>query len=243
MKNLDETLQWLLDAIAIWLQCIAKPVATLNNILVEETDAKHLSTAAKVWVPSLLISLIISFPVLKLYGIEWNNVGFHLCTWTTTVISLVVTAFIVHHVLLGLKLKSEFMRTLIIYTVIVTTYAPVSNFLALPSTLRSFAAVQNFKQHPIALDAAAIAFFQSAAHPTSNFEGTIDNVFGALILIFSVGIVALFAESLSQWYGNNRFKCYSAIAASTCLSGVVLLLVLTPMQLFVMYAFVGISPS
>jgi hypothetical protein len=242
VKNLEETLQWLLDAIAIWLQCVAKPVATLNNILLEETDDKHLSTAAKVWVPSLLISLIISFPVLKLHGIEWNNVGFHLCTWTTTVISLVVTAFIVHQVLLGLKLKSEFVRTLMIYTVLVTTYAPVSSLLALPSTLNSFAAVQDFKQHPIALDAAAIAFFQHAAHPTSIFEGVI-NVSGAIIDIFSVGILALFAESVSQWYGNNRFKCYSAVAASTCLSGVALLLVVMPVQLLVIYAFVGISPS
>jgi hypothetical protein len=236
VKNLDEALQWLLDATATWLQCVARPVATLNEILLEATDEKHLSAAAKVWVPSLLISLIVSFPVLKFYGIEWSNVGFHLCTWMTTIITLVATAFIVHHVLLKLKLKSEFVRTLVIYTVLVTTYAPVSGLLGIPSTLSIFAAMHDFKQHSIPIDEAVILYFRNAAQP---FLAGIASVASTFIGAFSMGVLALFAESISQWYGNNRFKCYSAVAASMLLTVVFIVIVVTPLQFLIIYAFIA----
>jgi hypothetical protein len=236
VKNIDEALQWLLNAIQLWLQCLARPVATLNDILLEGTDEKHLSAAAKVWTPSLLISLIMSFPVLKSYGIEWNNVGYHLSTWTTTIIGLVGTAFIVHQMLLWLKLKSDLVRTLVIYSVLVATYTPVTSLLAIPSTLHNFAAVQDFKAHTIPIDQAAIEYFRRGMNPNI-LEGVIiaTSLFAG---VFSVGVQALFAESVSQWYGNNRFKCYSAVAASVLLSGIVFLFVV-PMQFLIIYAFVG----
>jgi hypothetical protein len=241
VKILDEALEWLLNAIQLWLQCLARPVATLNDILLEGTDEKHLSAAAKVWVPSLLISLIISFPVLKAYGIEWNNVGYHLSTWTTTIIGLVATAFIVHQMLLWLKLKSEFVRTLVIYTVLVATYAPVSSLLTIPATLYNFAAVQDFKQHSTAIDQAAIEYFRKGMNPT--VLGGVTFAASLFATVFSMGVLALFAESMSQWYGNNRFKCYSVVAASMFFGSFVITLVLTPMQFLIIYAFVGIAPN
>ena len=242
MKELGDALQWLFDAIRTWLQCVARPVATLNAIVPETTDENHLSKAVKVWVPALLISLIISFPVLKFYGIEWNNFGYHLTTWTTTIVGMVGTAFIVHHILLWLKLKSEFARTLVIYTVPVATYAPVLSLLAVPSTLSVFAAVQGFKQHPVAIDAAVVAYVKNTASSTSIFND-VYVVATVLAMIFSMGVLALFAESISQWYGNNRFRCYSAVAVSQILSAIFIAVVVTPMQFLTMYAFLGIAPG
>jgi hypothetical protein len=242
VNALREALQWLLGAFEIWLRCAAKPVPTLNRVLLEVTGEEHLSAAEKIWVPSLLISLIVSFPVLKLYGIEWNNVGYHLCTLATTIAGLVVNAFVIHRLLLALKLKSEFVHTLVIYTVILTTYAPVSNLFSIPSALSLFSAVQDFKQHPIGVDEAVIAYF----HNLRNTASIASNVFGiasVLLQVFSIAILALFAESLSQWYGNDRFKCYSAVAASMLLSVIVVLLVISPMQILIIYAFVSAAPS
>jgi hypothetical protein len=242
VKNFVEALQWLLDSTAMWLQCAARPVATLNNILLEENVDNYLLKTTKVWIPSLLISLIISFPVLKLYGIEWNNVGFHLCTWTTTITALVITAFIFHQILLWLKLKSAFVCTFMIYSVLVTTYAPVSSLLAIPSTLQVFAAIQEFKQHPVALDSAVVTFVQHASHPTT-ISARLSSATSIVISFFSTGILALFAESMSQWYGNDRFKCYAAIAASLLLSTAALFLIITPMQFLAIYAFVVATPG
>lgn len=233
MTALDEALQWLLDVIGMWLQSVVRPVTTLNRILLESTDDKQLSAAKKVWVSSLLISLIISFPLLNIYGIEWNNVGYHLCNWMIIILSLVANAFIFHNVLLLLKLKSDFARTLVIYTVIVTTFAPVLNLLVIPITWYNFAAIQNFKQHPIAIHDAIIAYFRNMSTSSLSSVGSVGSVVAG---IFSIGIVALFAESICQSYGNDRFRCYSALAISGLLSGVVVQLV-TPMQFFIMYAF------
>ena len=237
MKDLGDALQWLLDAVQIWLQCAARPVATLNAILLKATNEKQLSAAAKVCVPSLLISLIVTFPALKFYGIEWSNLGFHLCNWTTTIIALVATAFIIHQVLLALRLKSEFVRTLFIYTVLVATYTPVTTLLAVPMTLYNFAAVYDLKLHPVAIYTAVIAYFHNTTKLPSFFFSIIDvsSIFSSLL---SFAILALFAEYISQWYSNNRFKCYSAVAFSATLSSAMSLLIITPMQFLIMYAFV-----
>lgn len=243
MKNLDETLQWLLNAVQLWLRFLARPVATLNDILLEMTDEKQLSAAAKIWAPSLLISVIISFPVLKSYGIEWHDAGYHLSTWMMSIVSLVAPAFIVHQVLLWLKLKSEFVRTLVIYTVLVTIYGPVSSLLTIPATLHNFAAVQDFKQHSIPFDQAVVQYFRKVINPDPTiFEG-VRAVAAQLLSFFSMGVLAFFAESLSQWYGNNRFKCYSAVVGSALLNTIFLFLVVVPMQFLIIYAFVEKAPS
>jgi hypothetical protein len=242
VKALGDALQWLFDAVRIWLQCVVKPMTMLNAILPEVTDENHLSEAAKVWVPSLLISLIISFPVLKFYDIEWNNVGYHLSAWMPMIIALVVYTFIVHQILLGLKLKSEFVRTLVIYTVLLATYFPAISLLDIPTTLSMFAAAQDFKQHHIPIDAAVVAYIGNSAEPTSIILGGVSGIAEILSAVFLIGVLALFAESVSQWYNNDRFKCYSAVAASTILSAIVFQVV-TIMQFLIIYAFLGIAPG
>jgi hypothetical protein len=237
VKDLGETLQSLLDAIQMWLQCFARPVGTLNDILPGVTDGRDLSAAKKIWVASLLISLIISFPVLHLYGIEWDNFGYHLCNWMTTIFGLVVVALITHQVLLWLNLKSEFFQTLVMYTVLVTTYLPVASLLSVPGTLSTFNAVQGFKQHPISIGQAFAQYFQNAMTPTA--LGDVAGIAAGLVVAFQFGVLALFAESMSQWYGNDRFKCYSAVAGSVVLGGLAMILVVLPMQYFIMYAFVA----
>jgi ABC-type dipeptide/oligopeptide/nickel transport system permease component len=85
----------------------------------------RLSATIKIWVPSLVVALVTTFPLLHLYGIEWNNVGHHLSYWLVTIIGLIIPAFVTHHILLALRLKSEFICTLAIYTVPMATYAPI----------------------------------------------------------------------------------------------------------------------
>jgi hypothetical protein len=242
VKELGDTLQWLFDAFRVWLRCVARPVATLNETLTEVTDENHLSAATKIWVASLLISLIISFPLLKLYGIEWDNFGYHLSSWVTTIIGLVVAAFIFHQILLALKLKSEFVRTLVMYSVPVAAFAPVFSLLTYPTTLTVFAAVQDFKQHPNPIGDAIVAYIRSYENQSVFYSG-VSGATAALIGVLGIALVALFAESVSQWYGNDRFKCYSAVGASMLLTAIFQLIVVSPMQFLAIYAFVEKVPD
>jgi hypothetical protein len=240
VNAIAEALQWLLDALEIWLQCVVRPVPMLNRVLLETTDEKRLSAAQKVWVPSLIISLIVSFPVLKVYGIEWDEVGYHVCIWMITIVNYVATAFIVHQFLLALKLKTEFVPTLVIYTIILGTYAPVFTLLTIPSTLALFAALQDFKQHPIAIDKAVIAYFQGGMKlaSTDSIASNISICLSTIVQVFSTSMFALFAESMSQWYGNDRFKCYSTTTAALLSSTILVGLLIVPLQILVDYAFV-----
>jgi hypothetical protein len=238
MKNLDEGLQFLLNAFLLWLQFILKPVATLNSILLETADEKRLSAAMKIWVPSLLIGVFISIPVLQSSGIVWYEAGYHLSNWMVSIIGLVASAFIVHQILLLVNLRSEFVGTLVMYTVVVTIQGPVVTLLSIPATLYNVAAVQHFKQQSTPIGEAIFEYFRSVTTLDYSILQGIQSVAGPLISVVSFIVLTLFAESISQWYGNNRFKSYSAVAAGMVLSTFVSFLVIIPMQFLIIFAFV-----
>lgn len=146
MKGIREALDWLLDALGVWLRCVTQPIAVLNAVLPEVTDDySHLSAATQVWVPSFLISLILAFPVLNLFGIGWSNVGFHLCNSLTPILYMLAIIFIAHKLLLWHKMKSEYVRTLAMYTTAVAPYLPVFALLNLPSTYIVFNVMKEIK--------------------------------------------------------------------------------------------------
>lgn len=182
MKELKEALDWVLQAFHLWTQCIARLVPLLNGLLQEESDEARLSAATQIGVTSSLISLLVSIPLLKREGIEWNDVGFHVADWTITILLLLAAAFTVHRLLLVLKLQSRFVITLVLYATIVMIWSPLVTVLS----LLILSSREQF-------EALALA--------------------GTLVLLLCV-VLALFAESITQAYGNNRFQSYSAVAAA-----------------------------
>jgi hypothetical protein len=153
VKGVGEALDWLLDALGVWLRCVTQPIAVLNAVLPEVTDNySHLSAAAQVWVPSFLISLILTFPVLNLFGIEWNNVGFHLCNSLTSILYMLAMVFVTHKVLLWRKMNSEYVRTLAMYTTAVAPYLPAFALLNLPSTYIIFNIIRQLKNNKMPID-------------------------------------------------------------------------------------------
>lgn len=241
MKDIKDALEWLLDAVRIWVRCIARPVATLNAVLPGASDEHHLSGAAKVWVPSLLISLVLSFPMLNLFGIEWNNLGFHLSNWLTTVLALVAVGFIAHRILTALKLKSEFVRTLVMYTTPVVAYSPIITLINLPGTIQLFDAVKAIKEQKLPIDVAAITLARNLLGEGTIQPGPLVATTTFLVSIFGFGCLAVFAEAVSQWYGNSRFKSYSAVAAALMLSTIVTMGIVVPIQLFTIYSFLKLD--
>ena len=209
MKELKEALNWLLEAFRLWAQCLARLVPLLNGLLQEESDEARLSAATQIGVTSSLISLVVSIPLHKWEGIEWNNVGFHVADWTITILLLLAAAFTVHRLLLMLKLESRFVITLVLYATIVMIWSPVLTVLWMLILIYSRELlIYSRELIPGNLEALALT-------------GTIIlGILFVLVLLLCV-VLALFAESITKAYGNNRFQSYSAVAAAALVIAVI----------------------
>jgi hypothetical protein len=62
----------------------------------------------------------------------------------------------------------------------------------------------------------------------------IASVLGSLVLL---GSLAISSDAVSQWYGNGRFKSYSAVTLALVLSMIVAIFA-QPIELLMIYVFV-----
>ena len=87
--------------------------------------------------------------------------------------------------------------------------------------------------------AAALTVFLHQRHETG-MPGMLIAAIGVLASVVSFGCLALFAEAVSQWYGNSRSASYSTVAVATLLSALVAVLIFAPLLLLIVYALAGL---
>jgi hypothetical protein len=136
-------------------------------------------------------------------------------------------------------MRSDFIHTLVMYTTVVTVYMPAITLLNWPVTYRLFATIQLAKQQHASMLGAFLLLFRSW---TNTPGGTTGLLFGLPIVIAqAIGIVSLvmFCESVVQWYDNDRYRSYVAIASASLVNIVVTYVVIVPFQLGVYFAFIG----
>ena len=229
--------RWLLSALRLWLRCVAHPVATLNALLAVPTRDAQLSETIKLWAPAVLIGVAISLATLAHDGVGWGNAALHLLYEMAVLPSLLVTAAVSHQLLRWRKLRSDFVPTLVMYTVAVVSYSPLIRLSMIPATLRIFDTAQAIERDHLSL-AAALTVFLHQRHETGT-PGMLIAAIGVLASVVSFGCLALFAEAVSQWYGNSRTASYSTVAAASLLSALVAVLIFGPLLLLIVYALAG----
>jgi hypothetical protein len=57
----------------------------------------------------------------------------------------------------------------------------------------------------------------------------------------SIIVLATFAECLSQWYNNGRYRTYHAVTASVMLGLVVINMVCLPLNFLILYIYIEIA--
>lgn len=232
---------WIQDAFQAWQRCILRPVRTLDVMLATPDDETRLSEVTKIWVPALLISLMLNFVVLSWFGSAGENVAFCLSNWLVQVLILVAFVSIAHRMLIAFKLKSNFSRTLAMYTTTIIAYLPVLALISLPNAIRLYDAVRKIREENLPIANAAAELIHNLMQGASASEGLFLAMTTLLLQVFSIGCDAIFAESVSQWYGNNRFESYSALGVALILSTVLAMVIVLPIQFFAIYSFMKVG--
>ena len=235
MKGVSDAIELLIDVTGAWLKSGIRPISVLNEMLPRFKDERQIPEATKTWLPSILVSIIVSFPVLNSYGIKWDNLGFHLFSWLVTLTNIVIDAFLFHGLLICFKLKSEFVRTFVITVTPSMAYLPIFSLAATPELVRWLDALQVAKS-------AKQPFITSMEHYYAAVRSEEPNVI--ILLVDNVSVVLAFlcfvlsAEAAAQWYNNDRLKTYLAGTLAVSL-GIVLAVGMAVIQLWALFAFMS----
>lgn len=235
MNALSGALEQLVDASRAWLKCVVGPIGVLNDMLPRANDERHISEATKIWIPSILVSLIVSLPVLNSYGIKWDNLGYHLFNWLVTILNLLMASFLIHWFLICFKLKSEFVRTFVIVTTPGMAYSPIMSLAVTPALFRMLDALQAAKN---AKQPFTMAFQYHYVTARLEQPGVLYVILNNSSLILGMICFVLSAEAASQWYGNDRLKTYLATTLAS-LVGLIASMGAMMMQLWAMYSFMS----
>ncbi len=232
----DEVLQFLAEVLRVWLEAVFRPLKTVGRILREFEHARSLSNVAKLWLPSLTLSLIINYPILNLFGIKWDNFGYYAPEETLVIITVIMNGLLSHGLLRIFKLKSDVYKTTLLYT-IVLIYTPLTTLIAIPHTHAYYSYVQALKHDNLDLQETLRRQF------SNGFLGTIQsfNLYHFTLYITGfIGILTLaaYTECIVQYYGNHRHKTYLAVGIAAFLMLLAYQWIAEPLHRLTVYSFI-----
>jgi hypothetical protein len=155
------------------------------------------------------VSLILSYPMLNLFGIKWNNFGYHAPEQLLVLVTIILNGLLSHTFLRIAHMKSDAYETIVLYTTVVI-YTPLTTVMAIPSSYRLYSYLQALKH--LNLDPREV--FNRLSW--NGLLGSTDSFDLYALTLYATGFVgvftlSLFAECLVQWYENARFKTYFAV--------------------------------
>jgi hypothetical protein len=227
-----------------WSQCVIYPLHTVGRATSYVARQRSISPVFAIWFPSIFISVITQVPVEHLFGIEWNNGGFHAAFLLLYILQISLGSVCVHVGMLLFQLQSRLPETLSLYTINVI-YSPLTNIFLIPATYHSYQTVYLFKQahsqNVSLIDAVVqiIKAFKVNANVSPLFY--IETIFWYGAGFISIIVLAAFAECLSQWYKNGRYQTYHAVTASVVVGIVVINMVCCPLNFLILYNYIEIT--
>jgi hypothetical protein len=229
-----------LGSFATWMQFVISPSAAVTRLTKDVARSHSIVPVLKIWFAAILISTIVQIPLLRMFGIEWSNIGFPAVAVTLSLIFMCCGSILTHFSMRMFGVNSDLPITLALYTVTII-YGPVSSLILTSKSYQFFHAMYIMKLTG-AETLTVKEIITQLATPVPMFQremplAVIDILasYGAVV----VGMLAMaaFAEFSVQWYGNSRYKTYMAIAWGNISLMVVYLAVFLPSQIMFLYSF------
>lgn len=223
-----------LSVFGTWMQCIISPSRTVACLTNDVARSGSIIPVIKIWAAAVSISIIVQIPVLRMFGIEWVNMGYPAVAVTVSLLSMCCGSILTHFSMRMFGLNSHLPITLGLYTVVSSLILTSKSYQLLHAIyIMKLAGAERLTVKEIITQLATpVPIFQRemplAVIDTLAFYGSI--VVGMLAM-------AAFAEFLVQWYGNSRYKTYLAVAWGNISLTVVYLAVFLPIQLMILYSF------
>lgn len=229
-------IQQCFDIIKMWMQSLWNPLNIIQR-LIESSEEEVLTEIAKLWTPPILLSMIINYPILNLFGIRWDNVGFYAPEELFTVVSLMSAVVVIHFLLRLFGITSLMSRTAGLYTIVVI-YSPITTLMAIPIAYDAYGYTKTLKEQASSDPVEAL----KALFVHEYFGIEVKSLTPTNIVSYLTGFVGLitftvFTECVARYYNANRYKTYVAVGIGAFLISYQYRVFVVPMHSLIAYAF------
>jgi|ERR1043165_2230924 hypothetical protein len=221
-----------------WFAAVRTPWACAARTLAGDNDEEHIKRATAVWFASMFLSLVITLPIYRIYGLRLENVGFQLTFVLVQYLALVTLAFIIHRGCLLAHIPSRFSDTFSLYTVVVAAASPFITLLRLPSLQQALYAIMRVKARHLSGLAAAEALVNAPVDPRNNLTTAADTVADPLLMALLLFVGATVIVLIAEHYGVEERRAVRGMAMGLTLFWLPLGIIFAALQQTILYIFV-----
>jgi hypothetical protein len=225
-------------------ECVFRPLTTITQLLGEFEQSRSLAPFTKIWLPALVLSMIIDYPLLNWFGIKWNNIGFYAPEELVVIASLLLTAVMIHVLLCMCEIPSDFYKTTLLYTIVVI-YSPITTLMTIPLAYNQYNLIRSIKLQAEAGPIGSAPLEALKRLLKIDFWGAIDvrSVNLNVVVMYATGFLSLLsfaalAELIVQFYRGPRYRTYLAVGISLYLVTVGYRSIALPIHSFIAYSFI-----
>lgn len=220
-----------------WFECVISPIKTCRKILNSAiSDKEKIYSSFCIWFIAFILSFGLEIPIYYYYGLG-REYSFYISYTIFGFFYLLIQSLFIHIILLTFRIKSKYIGTFIIYSVIIGGYSPFYLLLNYPNTFKVIIFLKTLKnQHIDILNniKQGIDIFNKIELPQSvMFVSLITGIFG--IILFSMTGVFL-SYLIMETYNCNKFKSFLTITFAQILL-LFPLMVLTFMKYTILYSY------
>ena len=240
LKDLRDSFKDLMiGTFRVWFDCVRKPLITCEDILSYRREKEKLTKVFGLWLAAFQIALILQFPVYKLFGIDWTDLGFHLPNFLVTTSFFLLAGTALHVGLRIFGIRSNFVDTSAMYTTLIGCYSPLFVPLSFPATVGLLSAIKSAKAQNLDFVSLVQTVWEKLGGTGEmSFLHVYGSLVGQLAAIFTFALTALLAAIVCRKYAADRYQTFSAIGFSMSVLSPAFLAAPLELYYFLVYVFV-----
>jgi hypothetical protein len=235
--DLSKTFESVLNQFMEWFDLCRHPLTSVDALISLHNERDKISKSLRLWCVSFLLTLILNLPLLKIVGIEWETVGFHLPNFLLLTFLLMLSGLILH---LGMRIygiPSNVGDTVGAYTIVVCCYSPLLALLNYPAMDGLLASLRTAKGQHLSFIAATVFTMAEGRARNASYLGVVSTAMQYLGGIVSCLLLTLIARKLSEAYCVPRSRMLAAFGFSVGALFVPMAVAFAAAYYFVIYAF------
>jgi hypothetical protein len=219
IKEIDENLNYAMASMIIWINCARAPLASCRALLdAAHSPEKKIYQAARIWLIATLMGFIIQLPIYGLLGIDWKRMEFYAPSILFLMLAFLMTVAVLQAGFKIYKVESSFAEVLVIYSVLIGTYSPILQVLALAGMYDILAAMKAVKTQGVGLGVIEVigGVFENIRERQEDTSaiGIYKSVAGVLLLVISQFLIVFFVYGLSGFYAIERHRAVASVGFS-----------------------------
>jgi hypothetical protein len=254
VKDLIELVRTFLQGLITWFFAVTSPVGTTNSLLANPPKQRLTSTLLLLlW--SLVLSLIVTRPLSHMYGIELGNIDFYGQQIVFTILSFLLSVWTIHLVLRVFGQRSNLAELLSILTGTYLVYWPLYQLIMFPAQADNYRFVSTLKESGTPAGDIGRQLLDRIVHPLNYSSGT-DTIsqlrqggmmvkmpyltvcVNAIVSVVAFATLSLFAEFVTQWYGNDRYRTFLAVSLGLWVYILLAAITIAPLSMITLWAYI-----